>query len=374
MREIHWSEEYPEMPEYIEEELTRRISKVLEEDETEEKGNWKKKESGKVYRRKYYWRIAGVLLCSALVLLGAGTAIASMEDGSLIHLTALLFEDGRKTASNETGEIMVDAGTENVTGEEKEQQKSVESEAPEQFTLDIQKYGVELTDSYRGEGYTINLKGMITDGYTGILYYEIHMDDEEIGKKYEWWGGSRCYSEDGVLLSQTADTLLNKNGSSFNYEEFGGSGKTLYGSSVTFVIDSVMAWDINNSTIDSAPQYDCDLEITIPIKEEEESIKRNFTVKDNADFGFYGDGYIEDVTITPLGIYFNCSSYQAKANKGEFPDTTQVVFRDGTKLDLMSSAGFQEETGQGYLKYGYPVNPDDVVSFQFGDYIYNIEE
>lgn len=361
MKEIHWKEEYPKMPEYMEKQLVQRISRELEQTETKTDRQESQK---KVRMKNHYQQIAGAIICCVIVLSTAGVVTASMEDGSLHHLTSILFQEGKEIADLSVGNVVDSTTEENEDKVENTQKKVKDKEVPEQFELDIEKYGTVLTDSYQGDGYTVNLMGLITDGYTGLLFYEIHMDNTPRGND-EWWGVSQCFSETGILLSQSADTLLNKDGSSYNYEEFGGSDISLYGTTITFTMDSI----INSS---ASERYDCDLEMQIPINERSGTAERNLKVMEDADFGFYGEGYIEDITVTPLGIYLNCSSYQGKENKGAYTDAAKVAFKDGTELTLLSM-GFNEKTHQGHINFGYPVDPDQVVSFQLGDYSYTLE-
>lgn len=376
MREIRWQKEYPEMPEYMKDQLDKVISQELE----------KKDIAGKKSKQiastssKHYIKVAVAVLACMLVLSVTGVTLASMENGSFTHLTNLYFQEGMEYAKafdnsvNENAEgndeSLKTAMEENFENEEIAEDKT----PPEQFELDIEQYGMVLDNSYQGEGFSVNLKGLITDGYTGKLFYEIRMDDKSVAEKYEWLATDYIYSEDGLLISTGADTLLNKNGSSYNYVEFGGIDQSLYGTTITLKMDSVIGMLLNPSVLlDSQANYDCDLEIEIPIEKRSDMLERTYEVNENADFGFDGDGYVETITVTPLGIYFNCSSYQGKEVKGEYPWIQKVTFKDGSEPSIVSGCGFNAETCQGHMSFGYPVDPDEIASVQLGEFIYIFE-
>lgn len=329
---------------------------------------------------KHYIKVAVAVLACVLVLSVTGVTLASMENGSFTHLTNLYFQEGVEYAKafdnsvNDNAEGN-DAGLKAVVeGNSENEEIAKDKTPPEQFELDIEQYGTVLDNSYQGEGFSVNLKGLITDGYTGKLFYEIHVEDQSIAEKYEWWATDDIYSEEGMLITTGADTLLNKNGSSYNFVEFRQTENSLFGTTITLKMDSVMGMRLDPSVL-LAPQvnYDCDLKMEIPIEKRSDMLEKTYEVNENADFGFDGDGYVKTITVTPLGIYFNCSDYQGKEVKGDYPWIEKVVLKDGSEPDIVSGVGFSEETNQGYMTFVYPVNPDEIASLQLGEFIYTFK-
>lgn len=248
--------------------------------------------------------------------------------------------------------------------------------------FDYSRYGKELDMSYDGEGYTLNLKGVMGEGRVIYLIYDIVFDDENdtLPKEgfTEWEPICILDTTDdlGLLLD---DILIQKVGNTYTYCSHMTASNDLYGKTLTVDFKGIrrivpaasVKLDYDYTDID---RYEADFKAEIPIDFESNAPSRNIELNEPITVYDLVNGKLEpvetvlyDMTITPFTCTYSFCTNGKVFGKAEcyFTDPVTFTFADGSELiqhDNMTRTDAQTDTQTNFLEFDQPVEPDDIVS------------
>ena len=256
--------------------------------------------------------------------------------------------------------------------------------------FDYTRYGKELDLSCGGEGFTVDFKGMINDGWVLYVMYDITFEDSAAAAHKEGftdWDAHIIYDTADGAGRGMDNRLISVSGNTYSYygelyAEEDISGKTLTLDCRGLWRESIGTEKRSDDEIDRE-YLSCDFSAELPIDTRTDIPRRikeygdvitvyDFVSDENGGYAFVpAEIVLNDLIVTP----FTCTGHIAGGRKfdkgdGYTYDPLIFTFSDDTTLTHTWTNGTLKDD-LFFFQFEKPVEPDDIVSVAIGDTVIN---
>ena len=364
MKDINWKENYPEMPEEFHKVILDSVKRQINDYDNV------------VYLHKKHrkqhtkWVKAASIVVSCLMVLSlSGFVIAKEYKVSFGDIVNILFDNNRENLWMKDEEIIRNIEEEKEVTEDSGKSNLESAENKRVYNFDITEYGKELQETYSCDEYEIQLTGVVTDGYGGMVFYDV-IRNEAYRNPAVW---NECLPYIYIENEEIEDhyDIISSEGNVYHmYARFGNNGESLYGKTIQFNLNRESGVDLSDG--ENVKNRVCNVETTIQLPEERADSNIRVALNEEADMGLFGNYYIEEAVITPLQICFiiaQSSSSEScmkwKENKGDDNGKAMITFTDGTTKDVGHVDTMDKVVS---VIWDYPLNPKEIAEIQIGEY------
>lgn len=245
--------------------------------------------------------------------------------------------------------------------------------------FDFESIGKEINRSYEFEDYTLNVRGLITDGYSAYIVCDVVFDEDfDYAPKDGWYDWELSVDSDLPGGSGHPGTI-NGNVYTFYHEVGTIDNTTLQGKTVTFDFEWLRRMEMSRhvSEKDETPEelasetLDCG--VTLAVDFDFDVTRGNKTVTGSRPIylsELFGSGTLSEFAVTPLGIKAtveNSDIESAISVKAETNDFDLALYHADGSVSLIESYG-RLDGGTLYLEgyFDYPLDTSDIVSAKIG--------
>ena len=259
-----------------------------------------------------------------------------------------------------------------------------------------EKMNIEINKTFRGEGFTFEVPGAISDGEEVLIMYNVIFDEDPWAGKDAWVRvNDHIYIDSDTVVSEiVANTRLGEGTVSER------DGKKVYSSYFNLRgldqavnkrtlrvwlnnLCSSQGWTQSGQRV--YPRYIRGY-IDIPLTDELTKFNKTVDIPDEpyVELGSAGNWDLVQLEVTPLGVSFSLKTDEEVQDTEEASSSLRrapmyVNFKDGSSLDVMSGYdghATDEENKTLFMKssFNYPIDVDEVQSVQFANALVNMED
>ncbi len=243
--------------------------------------------------------------------------------------------------------------------------------------FDFASIGKEIDRSYEFDDYTLNVRGLITDGYSVyIVCYVIFDEDFDYAPKDGWDDWDLGINAD-LPRGNGVPSVVNGNVYTFYHRVGTNDNTTLRGKTVTFDFEQLSRWKMpsgseKDETPDVLESETLDCGVTLKVDFDFDVTRGNKTVTGSTPVylsELFGSGTLTYFTVTPFGIQATIADSDitdAGSLKAEDNDFDLSLRHSDGSVTLLEGGG---RLVDGTLYIGgveYPINTSDIVSAKIG--------
>lgn len=245
--------------------------------------------------------------------------------------------------------------------------------------FDFASIGKEINRVYEFENYTLNVRGLITDGYSAYIVYDVVFDEDFDYAPRDGWGDWELDIRADLPSGNGVPSVVNGNVYTFYHRVGTDDNTTLRGKTVTFEFGDLSRWEMSHrSEKDETPEVldseTLDCGVTLEVDFDFDVNRGNKTVIGSTPIylsELFGSGTLTDFTVTPLGIkatVANSDIESAISVKAEYNDFDLALYHADGTMTLIDGFGRLDE-GTLYLEgyFEYPLDTSDIVGAKIGN-------
>ena len=245
--------------------------------------------------------------------------------------------------------------------------------------FDFASIGKEINHVYEFDNYTLNVRGLITDGYSAYIVYDVVFDEDFDYAPRDGWGDWELDIRADLPSGNGVPSVVNGNVYTFYHRVGTDDNTTLRGKTVTFEFGDLSRWEMSHrSEKDETPEVldseTLDCGVTLEVDFDFDVNRGNKTVIGSTPIylsELFGSGTLTDFTVTPLGIkatVANSDIESAISVKAEYNDFDLALYHADGTMTLIDGFGRLDE-GTLYLEgyFEYPLDTSDIVGAKIGN-------
>lgn len=245
--------------------------------------------------------------------------------------------------------------------------------------FDFASIGKELNRVYEFDNYTLNVRGLITDGYSAYIVADVVFDEDfDYAPKDGWYDWDLSIDSD-LPGGAGIPGIVNGNTYTFYHKVGTIDNTTLRGKTVTFNFEWLKRFahfrGSEKDEIAEIPESEkLDCGVTLDVDFDFDVTRGNKTVIGSTPIylsELFGSGTLTEFTVTPLGIKAtveNSDIESAISIKAENNDFDLVLYHADGTMTMVDGFGRLDE-GTLYLagNFEYPLDTSDIVGAKIGD-------
>ncbi len=245
--------------------------------------------------------------------------------------------------------------------------------------FDFASIGKEIDRSYEFDDYTLNVRGLITDGYSAYIAYDVVFDEDFDYAQRDGWYDWRLFVGSNLPGGSELPGIANGNVYTFYCEVGNNDNSTLQNKTVKFTFGDLWRSEIprggseKDETPDNTKSETLDCGVTLDVNMDFDVTRGNKTVTGSRPIylsELFGSGTLSEFTVTPLGIKAtveNSDIESAISVKAEVNDFDLALYHADGSVSLIESFGRLDGDTlylEGY--FNYPLDTSDIVSAKIG--------
>lgn len=245
--------------------------------------------------------------------------------------------------------------------------------------FDFASIGKEIDRSYEFDDYTLNVRGLITDGYSAYIAYDVVFDEDFDYAQRDGWYDWRLFVGSNLPGGSELPGIANGNVYTFYCEVGNNDNSTLQNKTVKFTFGDLWRSEIprggseKDETPDNTKSETLDCGVTLDVNMDFDVTHGNKTVTGSRPIylsELFGSGTLSEFTVTPLGIKAtveNSDIESAISVKAEVNDFDLALYHADGSVSLIESFGRLDGDTlylEGY--FNYPLDTSDIVSAKIG--------
>ncbi len=245
--------------------------------------------------------------------------------------------------------------------------------------FDFASIGKEIDHSYEFDDYTLNVRGLITDGYSAYIAYDVVFDEDFDYAQRDGWYDWRLFVGSNLPGGSELPGIANGNVYTFYCEVGNNDNSTLQNKTVKFTFGDLWRSEIprggseKDETPDNTKSETLDCGVTLDVNMDFDVTRGNKTVTGSRPIylsELFGSGTLSEFTVTPLGIKAtveNSDIESAISVKAEVNDFDLALYHADGSVSLIESFGRLDGDTlylEGY--FNYPLDTSDIVSAKIG--------
>lgn len=244
--------------------------------------------------------------------------------------------------------------------------------------FDFASIGKEIDRSYEFDDYTLNVRGLITDGYSVYIVCDVIFDEDFDYAPKDGWDDWDLGINADLPRGSGVPSIVNGNVYTFYHMVGTNDNTTLRGKTVTFDFEQLSRWKMpSGSEKDETPDVlECetlDCGVTLKVDFDFDVTRGNKTVTGSTPVylsELFGSGTLTYFTVTPFGIQATIADSDitdAGSLKAEDNDFDLSLRHSDGSVTLLEGGGRLVD-GTLYIGGGveYPINTSDIVSAKIG--------
>lgn len=219
--------------------------------------------------------------------------------------------------------------------------------------------------NYTDKFFSIELLGYISDAHSITLYYDLIFDKDYA---YELNRGENEHWDTGVNITQDGKALfsyghcLGQDDNVFHFFLAACSNDSLEGKEISFTVNNVRL--VRNSGVNTVMQT----YFTYLFQNDDiYGGSHLFPVRKYVDVGYYGQGYLNHMMVSPYGIAFEWDSHSDKGRKEDFSSNCIVRDKSGNVIKLLYKS-------QNYIYFEKPIQTSQLAGIEMGKFEYDFTE
>lgn len=245
--------------------------------------------------------------------------------------------------------------------------------------FDFATIGKEINRVYEFDNYTLNVRGLITDGYSAYIVCDVVFDEDFDYAPRDGWSDWELDIRADLPSGNGVPSIVNGNVYTFYHRVGTDDNTTLRGKTVTFELGELSRWEMprgseKDETPDVLDSETLDCGVTLKVDFDFDVTRGNKTVIGSAPIylsELFGSGTLTDFTVTPLGIkatVANSDIESAISVKAEYNDFDLALYHADGTMTLIDGFGRLDE-GTLYLEgyFEYPLDTTDIVGAKIGN-------
>lgn len=245
--------------------------------------------------------------------------------------------------------------------------------------FDFASIGKEIDRSYEFDDYTLNVRGLIMDGYSAYIAYDVVFDEDFDYAQRDGWYDWRLFVGSNLPGGSELPGIANGNVYTFYCEVGNNDNSTLQNKTVKFTFGDLWRSEIprggseKDETPDNTKSETLDCGVTLDVNMDFDVTRGNKTVTGSRPIylsELFGSGTLSEFTVTPLGIKAtveNSDIESAISVKAEVNDFDLALYHADGSVSLIESFGRLDGDTlylEGY--FNYPLDTSDIVSAKIG--------